>query len=65
MERYGKPLVKIMPPDFLTLRESVIASFEANGPMTREELYRSLPMHNRVQVRKMAMTLPDELTGRG
>lgn len=64
MERLGKPLVKIIPRDFVTLRECVIASFEANGPMTREQLYRSLPMHNRVQIRRMALTLPDEVTGR-
>ena len=53
-----------MITDYPTLRECVIASFEANGAMTNGELYRSLPHFKRKILRKVAATLPDELTGR-
>ena len=64
MERHGRELAKIMPYQYTTLLECVIASFEANGPMTDEELCRSLPHFMKVPIRKAAASLPDELTGR-
>jgi len=64
MERHDGELTKIMPCQHRTLLECVIASFEANGPMTDEELYRTLPHFNKIPIREMAAILPDELTGR-
>jgi len=64
MEKRGRQLTKIMPCQHKTLREAVIASFEANGPMTDEELYRTLPHFNKIPIREVAAILPDELTGR-
>lgn len=62
--RGRKPFFKIMPREYKTLRECIIASFNANGPMTNEELYRSLPLFKKVRIREVAASLPDELTGR-
>jgi|GEM_PF-3422489 len=64
MERRVRELVKIMPRRYRTLRECVFASFVANGPMTDEELYRSLPHFKRDHIKRMVAELPDELTGR-
>lgn len=61
---FHRELTKIMLADFATLRECVIASFEANGPMTDEELCRSLPHFMRAHIRKVVASLPRELTGR-
>jgi len=65
MEKRGKKLVKIMPSEYPTLRECIIASFEANGPMDNEELYSTLPHFRKTDVKKIAATLPDEVTGKG
>lgn len=64
MERHRRPLTKIMPPEYPTLRECVIASFQANGPMTNRELFRSLPRFNEGHIEKIVMSLSDKLTGR-
>ena len=58
-------MIKITPADYPTLRECVIASFEANGSMTHEELSRSLPHFKKSKIKEIAAVLPDELTGRG
>ena len=64
MKRGARALIKIMPRQYKTLRECVIASFEANGPMTDEELCRSLPHFMRESIKRAVAALPDELTGR-
>lgn len=64
MERLGKPLVTILLKRYRTLRECVIASFDANGPMSDDELCRSLPHYKKARVREVAATLLDEVTGR-
>ena len=44
--------------EFPTLRDAIIASFQRNGPMTREELQRSLPNFTRVYIDGALRTLP-------
>lgn len=65
MERRGRELVKIPLRRYRTLVECVFASFKANGPMTDEQLFSTLPHYRKSHIRKAVAQLPDELTGRG
>lgn len=52
----GLEIIKVT--EFLTLRDAIIASFQRNGPMTREELYRSLPHFTTAYIDRALRTLP-------
>lgn len=49
---------KILPADYPSLRECVIASLQINGPMGLQALYESLPYYKRDYICGALLTIP-------
>lgn len=57
-------MIKILPADYPSLGECVIASLRINGPMMLSELYQSLPQYKREYVYRALTSIPHTKNGR-